>query len=199
MYIVQAEDRVRVDKLIQEPGRSYLMGYCMKKEDPIDIENVDRNEKLCLDLFEKLKVYIRLERVHREMLSALMQSIGTPDELEGLNERLAVCISKAVMDTSPSCPEPRVETVEMKAQRHIAFCDAVASLLSTPQTMQEIFEGPKLFTFAPDTMQAIFESTLAERIIKLSTILDTAAERKKTSILSGIIMKYIYNVELLYK
>ena len=102
MYIIQAEDRVRVDKLIQEPGRSYLMGYCMKKEDPIDIENVDRNEKLCLDLFEKLKVYIRLERVHREMLSALMQSIGTPDELEGLNERLAVCISKAVMDTSPS-------------------------------------------------------------------------------------------------
>ena len=186
MYIIEAEQRVRIDKLIQEPGRSFLKAYCLQKGNPIDVDDVDKNEELSAGLFEKLKAYIRLERVHREMLSNLMQSIGTPEELEGLESQLAVYISKDIVDNSPTPKEPRVETVEEKASRQVAFCDAVASLMSHPQTMQEIFEGCKLFQFAPETMQTVFESPFGERLTKLSNLLDAAAERKRQSILAGM-------------
>ena len=186
MYIIEAEQRVRIDKLIQEPGRSFLMAYCLQKGNPIDVDDVDKNEELSTGLFERLKAYIRLERVHREMLSNLMQSIGTPEELEGLEGQLPVYISKDVVDNSPTPKESRVETAEEKASRQLAFCDAVASLMSHPQTMQEIFEGCKLFQFAPETMQTVFESPFEERLTKLSNLLDAAVERKKQSILAGI-------------
>ena len=197
MYIIEAEQKVRIDKLVQEPGRSFLMAYCLQQGNPIDdLDNIDKNEKLSQDLFNKLKVYMRLERVHREMLSNLMQSIGTPEELEGI-ENQQVYISESIVSTSPIPKKSRVqETNEEKALRHVAFCDAVATLMSHPQTMQELFEGCKLFQFAPETMQTIFESSIEERMKKLSTLLDAAAERKKQSILAGKITLNSFSLSL---
>ena len=198
MYIIEAEQKVQIDKLIQEPGRSFLMAYCSQMGNSVDIDNVDKNEKLCENIFDKLKVYMRLERVHREMLASLMQSIGTSEELEGLESQLGVYLSKSVVETSPAPLEPRKETTEEKASRHVAFCDAVATLMSHPQTMQELFEGAKLLQFSAETMQVIFESPLEERLTKLSSLLDTAAERKKQSILSGSVNSSSFSKFLYY-
>jgi hypothetical protein len=84
MYIIEAQDRIRIDKLIQKPGASFLNAYCVKKATEIDVVNRERNEILCLDLFAKLKIYLRLERAHRKMLETLMLSIGTPEGLISL-------------------------------------------------------------------------------------------------------------------
>ena len=186
MYIIEAVERVRIDKLVQCPGSSFLSAYCLPKPRILQTQGnyLERNEELCRELFNKLKVYLRLEQVHRKMLAALMRKIGTPEELDGLDEQIHISMSPAVAETRPSSRAE--ETAQEMAERHELFFNAVATLMSFPATITEVFMGSKLVQFSPYAMQALYEKeSLEERLLDLITMLNHAAERKQTSILMG--------------
>lgn len=131
MYVIEAEEQVRIEKLIQKPTSSYLLGYLSKvKKGPGEI---DGNESICMEIFTNLKIYLRLARVHSKMVAELMK-IEPPDSK-------MLCLSPAVLKYKPY-PADITETAEDTLDRQARFASSIANLVqSTPSRMQNIFEA----------------------------------------------------------
>lgn len=137
MYVIQATKPVKIDKLIQKPNSSYLTGYIQD----VDIRNDDwerdllTNESLCVEIYNNLKVYLRLAKIHAKMIAALMKI----DDKETSN----LCLSPAIVRSKPDT-SGKVnfgETEEDAYERQERFTCAVANLIqSTPSLMQKILE-----------------------------------------------------------
>ncbi len=162
MYVIQATKKVRIDKLIQKPNSSYLTGYIRNVDNRSDNweEDLLTNESLCVEIYNNLKVYLRLAKIHAKMISALMKI----DDKETSN----LCLSPAIVRSKPDTSgNPYLgETEEDIYERHERFTCAVANLIqSTPSSMQKILE----------------ESTNA-RLESLKKLLDMASGQMKNEL-----------------
>ena len=136
MYVIEAEKRIRIDKLIQRPKSSYLMGY-VKGTDEVEEEDVIANEELCVEIYSNLKAYLRLAKIHSDMISKIMKV----DNKETQN----MCLSAAIVRYRPDTTGNAIvqETDSESSVRQARFTCAVANLIqSTPASMQKILEEP---------------------------------------------------------
>ena len=136
MYVIEAEKKIRIDKLIQRPNSSYLTGY-VKEVDELKKDDVIANEELCVEIYGNLKAYLRLARVHSDMISKIMNM--DDEKAQGL------CLSAAIVkyrpDTTGKAIVKETDTESRIRQSH--FTCAVANLIqSTPASMQKILEEP---------------------------------------------------------
>jgi len=130
MYVIEAVEQVKIEKLIQKPTSSYLIGYSSKVQKGLG--EIDGNESICMEIFTNLKIYLRLARVHSKMVAELMK-IEPPDSK-------MLCLSPAVLKYKPYTGD--IETTEKTLDRQARFASAIANLVqSTPSRMQNIFEA----------------------------------------------------------
>ena len=156
MYVIEAEKKVCIDKLIQRPKSTYLMGY-VKEVDEAKQDDVIANEELCLEIYNNLKAYLRLAKIHSDMISEIMKVDNEKTQ--------SLCLSAAIVKYRPDTTGNAIveETDAESRTRQGRFTCAVANLIqSTPASMQKILEEP---TYS--------------RLISLSEMLDLASGQMK--------------------
>lgn len=163
MYVIQATKKVRIDKLIQRPNSSYLTGYIRD----VDVKDEDwkaeilSNESSCVEIYNNLKVYLRLTKIHAKMISTLMKI----DDKETSN----LCLSPAIVRSRPDTTGKLNlgESEEDMHERQETFTCAVANLIQS----------------TPSSMQKILEETTNARLSSLKKLIDMASGQMKNELL----------------
>ena len=173
MYVIEAESRIRIDKLIQKPNASYLTGY-VKREDEVSIDDVMGIEELCVEIYNNLKAYLRLAKLHSDMISTIMQV----DSKDAQN----LCLSSAIVRYRPDTTGKAIlnEIDEESRMRQERFTCAVANLIqSTPSRMQRILEESTLCRLRSLAEMLNIASGQMKREL---TMVETYKERNEKSI-----------------
>ena len=174
MYIVKADRRVRIEKVIQRPGSSYLLGYVVDDEPNYDAVSTE----VCYSLFDKLKYFLRLCRLYKSILSRSYMT--SPDDLNSATAAVEkIYLSREILRTQPSSwLETPPETL---ASCQDEFISAVTNFLFYPSSVFEIFEGgsPKLITCSLERLQSAFESPMAVRTQIILELLEAAIEKQR--------------------
>ena len=160
MYVIQAEDRVEIKKVIQRPTNGYLTGYISRGDGADkDPANNEENEILCQTIYTNLKIYLRLARIHSSTLAEMM---GIDS-----NDLKLLCLSPSIVLNKPGVE--RSELPDRIAERHSQFTNSIANLIQS----------------SPSSMQVILEGTVNYRLTTLCTMIETASIQIKRELTSA--------------
>ena len=162
-FIIESTSRIRIHRIIQtEP---YILAEVELDYNDNKIDNKSEIilcENLCYDVYNLLKIYLRIHKYHRQQQHHMYDQSTTSTSTSSTQQN--VLFQPAVHRNRP---QPDLREADKGVARHIAFSHACANLLSTePAILQQIFQN-RLISYRLHGIKRI----LAEAIDELSSLL----------------------------